>query len=126
MSVDRAIKDPRKGKSRVTNGLARLPEVDGRSVWARRLKDLVSLHVQDLGGPGAVSAGELNIIRRAATLTIALEQLEASFAENGNAPIDQLDLYQRTSSSLRRLLEAVGLHRRPGDATLIVPEGRAA
>ena len=110
----------------MTNGLARLPEVDGRSVWARRLKDLVSLHVQDLGGPDVISAGELSIIRRAAAMTIELEQLEVSFAENGRATPEHLDLYQRTSGSLRRLLEAVGLHRRQGDATSITPEGRVA
>jgi len=42
-----------------------------------------------------------------------LEQLEARFALAGSASGDDIDLYQRTANSLRRLLEAVGLQRRP-------------
>ena len=41
-------KDP--GRSRVTNGAALLPSVDGRSAWVRRCKDLISEHLADLGG----------------------------------------------------------------------------
>jgi hypothetical protein len=33
------------------------------------------------------------------------------------ASAEDLDLYQRTAKSLRRLLEAVGLQRRPRDVT---------
>jgi hypothetical protein len=43
--------------------------------------------------------------------------MEAGFAVAGEALPDQLDLYQRTANSLRRLLEAVGLQRRPRDVT---------
>src|SRR5262245_24752189 len=43
------------GRSRITNGSALLPSVDGRSTWARRLRDLVELHLHDLGGRDAVS-----------------------------------------------------------------------
>ena len=45
------IADPKQyGRSRVTNGSAILPGVDGRSVWARRFRDLMGLHLSDLGG----------------------------------------------------------------------------
>jgi hypothetical protein len=53
-------------------------------------------------------------------LTIALEQLEQKFAlSEGVASSDDLDLYQRMSSALRRLLESVhsGLERRAKDVT---------
>jgi hypothetical protein len=104
-------------RSRVSNGSAVLPGVDGRSTWVRRLRDLMGLHLSDLGGDDAVSEAERSIIRRVATLTVELERLEAGFAVAGKAQPDQLDLYQRTANSLRRLLEAIGLQRRSRDVT---------
>jgi hypothetical protein len=105
------------GRSRVSNGSAVLPGVDGRSTWVRRLRDLMGLHLSDLGGDDAVSEAERSIVRRVATLTVELERMEAGFAVAGEAQPDQLDLYQRTANSLRRLLEAIGLQRRPRDLT---------
>ena len=104
-------------RSRVSNGSAVLPGVDGRSTWVRRLRDLMGLHLSDLGGDDAVSEAERSIVRRVATLTVELERMEAGFAVAGEAQPDQLDLYQRTANSLRRLLEAIGLQRRPRDVT---------
>jgi hypothetical protein len=103
------------GRSRITNGNALLPGVDGRSVWARRCRDVINLHISDLGGDDNVSEAEKSIIRRCAALTVELEHLEFLFATAGEATADQLDLYQRTANSLRRLLEAVGIERRPRD-----------
>jgi hypothetical protein len=61
-------------RSRV-NGSAVLPDVNGRSTWVRRLRDLIGLHLSDLGGCGvrgrAVHHAERSIIRRAATLFTA-------------------------------------------------------
>jgi hypothetical protein len=104
-------------KSRITNNSALLPGVDGRSAWVRRCRDLIELHVADLGGEEATSAAERSIVRRAAVLTVELERLEARFALADAASPDDLDLYQRTAGNLRRLLEAVGLRRRPRDVT---------
>jgi len=104
-------------RSRVSNGSAVVPGVDGRSTWVRRLRDTMGLHLSDLGGDDAVSEAERSIVRRVATLTVELERMEAGFAVAGEAQPDQLDLYQRTANSLRRLLEAIGLQRRPRDIT---------
>jgi hypothetical protein len=79
------------------------------------LRDLINLHLSDLGGDTNVSEAESSIIRRCATLTVELERLEVAFATAGEATADQLDLYQRSANSLRRLLEAVGIERRPRD-----------
>ena len=107
------LEDPKsKGRSRISNGSAILPGVDGRSTWVRRLRDLIALHLSDLGGADAVSEAERSIIRRVATLTVELERMEAAFAVAGEAEPQQIDLYQRTANSLRRLLESVGLERR--------------
>jgi hypothetical protein len=104
-------------RSRISNGSAVLPGVDGRSTWVRRLRDLIASHTTDLGGDDAVSEAERSIIRRAATMTVELERMEGVFAVAGEALPEQIDLYQRTANSLRRLLESVGLERRARDVS---------
>src|SRR5262249_37777099 len=105
-------------RSAVTNGRRLFVDGgDGRGPWARRMRDVIELHVSDLGGIEAASEAEKSIIRRAATLTIELERLEAKFSASGAARDADLDMYQRCSNTLRRLLETVGIHRRPRDVT---------
>ena len=110
-----AVRKP-EARSRITNGSI-LPGVDGRSTWARRLKDLIALHTADLGGVEAISAAEASILRRAATLTVELERLELVFALAGEATPEQIDIYSRVSNTLRRHLESVGLKRVPRNVT---------
>jgi hypothetical protein len=104
-------------RSAVSNGSRLLPEVDGRSVWARRCRDLIDSHLADLGGEDSVSEAERSIIRRAAVMTTELERLETEFANKGAADKSDLDLYSRVAGNLRRLLESVGLERRAKDVT---------
>jgi hypothetical protein len=104
-------------RSRLTNGSQLLADVDGRSSWARRFRDIMQLHTVDRGGDDAISAAEASVIRRAATLETELEILESRFALGGGADSDALDLYQRTANSLRRLFESIGMARRPKDIT---------
>jgi hypothetical protein len=99
-------------RSAITTGKKLLAGVDGRNAWARRLKDLVLIHVEDLGGVDSISAAELSILRRAATIEVELELLEARFAARGQASSEDLDLYQRAAGNLRRLFDGVGLKRR--------------
>jgi len=92
--------------------------VDGRSLYVRRFRDVLSLHLSDAGGDRASEAIK-SMARRAATLTVELERLEAEFAtsKDGATP-NQLDLYQRLTNSLRRVLETIGLERQTRDITL--------
>ena len=107
-----------KGRSRLTNGGPAALADGAGSIWARRLRDLVGLHLADMAGEELVSEAVKSIIRRASTMEVELERLESVFALAGEAQPDQLELYQRTANSLRRLLESVGLERR---AKTIVP-----
>ena len=100
-------------RSRISNGACLLPGVDGRSTWVRRTRDLIQAHTNDLGGVDMCSQAEQTIIRKASVLTTELERLEQIFAQAGQATERQLDLYGRTASTLRRLLESVGVSRRP-------------
>lgn len=86
-------------RSRLTNGSVLLSGVDGRSIWARRFRDLIEMHVEDLGGNDAVSAAERSIIRRASALTVELERMESRFALDGEASPEALDLYSRTAAT---------------------------
>jgi hypothetical protein len=104
-------------RSAVTNGTHLLAGCDGRSARMRRLRDLISGHVQDLGGRDLISEAEYSIVRRCALLTLELELLEARFEGNEGAKAAELDAYQRCSSTLRRLHEALGLKRRTKDIT---------
>ena len=100
----------RAARSAVTNGSRLLADVDGRSQWARRFRDLVALHLSDLGGADKVSEAQRQIVRRCATLSVECERLETQFAQAGEADPAALDLYQRTANSLRRLLLTLGLN----------------
>jgi hypothetical protein len=120
--ADRQVRSLRlarpKARSRVTNGATLLPNVDGRTFWYRRYKDLNALHLGDLGGEDAVSEAERALVRRATCLIVELERLEQEFALAGKATSSELDLYGRTANTLRRLLVTLGLERRARDVTL--------
>ena len=107
-------------RSTVTNGSSLfIDRIDERGAWARRLRDLISDHTSDLGGEDALSTAERVLIRRAAMLTLQAELMEQRFAqaEGGEASAKQLETYQRTTNTLRRTLEALGLSRRQRDVT---------
>jgi hypothetical protein len=101
----------------VTNGKSILPNVDGRSFWVRRFRDLIALHTNDLGGDDVASESEKAIIRRAATIMCELERREMLFAQAGRASDTALETYQRSANTMRRLLQALGLQRRSRDVT---------
>lgn len=115
-------------RSRITNGRELLPDVDGRSPWARRFRDLIELHTTDLGGVDVLSEAQRSLVRRCATIEVELEYQEARMAElrlADSAPSEkQLDLYSRLAGNLRRLLESVGLERRARNATPSLEEIR--
>jgi hypothetical protein len=93
-------------RSAVSNGNELLPDLsDGRSVWVRRVRDIVAELVSDFPEP---SAAERMLFRRIATLVTIIEQHEAKFANAGEASGNQLDDYQRAAGNLRRLLESLG------------------
>ena len=69
-----------KAKSAVTNGSKFLPDIDGRSTWARRARDIITQLIEDRGGEDLTSEAERLILRKAAVIAVQTEQLEATFA----------------------------------------------
>ncbi|HUS82791.1 MAG TPA: hypothetical protein VM013_05990 [Dehalococcoidia bacterium] len=105
-------------RTRLTNGTDILEGVDGRSSMARRHRDLIALHLSDLGGEDCISEAEYSLLRRAVALTVQLELMETSFAlRDGAAAPKALEVYGRVASHIRRLHEALGLPRRQRDIT---------
>jgi hypothetical protein len=102
-------------RSRVTTGRRVFVEGDGNSRWARRYRDLIAAHCQDLGGVELLSEAQLSLIKRASALELECEQAEGKLSMGQE--ID-LDLYQRMLNSLRRALETLGLERKARDVTL--------
>ena len=97
--------------SAVTNGKRLFVDGgDGRGPWARRLRDVIALHVADQGGIDAISEAKCSLIRRAGALTVELERIEAKFATL-TAGENDFGAYVTGTNSLRRVLEAIGLDR---------------
>jgi hypothetical protein len=95
--------------SRVTKGKRMFVEFgDPRSAWARRWNDLVLTHAADVGGFDMLSEAQISLCRRAATMEIELETMEARRSEGQQ--ID-LELYSRLLSLLCRALDLVGIRR---------------
>jgi len=71
-------------RSAVSNGtrLFCVDGLDGRSQTARRFRDLVETIGNDLGGVDHLSEGQKQLIRRAATLSIMAEAMEADAVRN--------------------------------------------
>lgn len=115
------------GKSRITNGTrlvnrtaskVPLSHVDGRSIHMRRFRDLLSIHISDLGGETNTSEAERSLCRRAATITVMLERIEFEMAlTSGDVSAFRIDQYQRLSGTLNRLLKTIGLKRISKDVT---------
>ena len=101
-------------RSAVTNGTRAYVLGDGNSPWARRQRDLIALHLADLGGEERLSENQLSLCRRAATLETELEMLEGQLSLG---KVADLDLYNRLSGNLRRILESLGLERKSKDVT---------
>jgi hypothetical protein len=114
--VEAAPAKPRRKSSAMSSGRRMFVRGDSSSAWSRRYRDIVAGHVSDLGGQAALSEAEISLIKRVSTLELECEQAEGRLSMGQE--ID-LDLFQRMTNSLRRVLETLGLERKARDVTLI-------
>ena len=103
-----------KQRSRMTNGTALLPDIDGRSAIARRLKDITSAIVADQGGAEQCSESRLQLVRRFAAAAVIAEQMESRLANGEQIDIEE---YALLCSTLTRLAQRIGIDRRAKDVT---------
>jgi hypothetical protein len=98
------------GRSSVTNGSEVLPGVDGRSLIARRFRDITSQIVADQGGVEECSEARLQLIRRFAAAAVLAEQMEAELARGAKIDIGNHALLV---STLVRVARRIGVDRIP-------------
>ena len=99
-------------RSRVSNQLGALHGVDGRSMIARRYKELCLDLAHHLGGDP--TSTQLALLRRCAALQAWCEQAEASFAETGDL---DMPTFSSATNTLRRLTADLGMKRAGKDVT---------
>jgi hypothetical protein len=116
-----AAKKRRFASSRITNGTTLLPTVNGRTQWARLMRDAYHAVIQHCGGEDAISELERMTARRIGALEAELiyfeDKIAAIRAAGGEPEANTLDLYSRVSNTHRRHCESIGWQRRPRDVT---------
>jgi hypothetical protein len=95
-------------RSRVTNGRDILPGVDGRSLVARRYRDIATAILVDQGGQDQCSESRQQLIRRFAAAAVLAEELEARLARGENINISEHALL---CSTLVRVARQIGVDR---------------
>jgi hypothetical protein len=101
-------------RTRVSNGKTAFLVPTGQTMAARRWRDLYAAIEADISGGGPLSEGQKQLVRRAATISIQCELMEARGAIGEE--ID-LDLYGQLTDRLGRVLQRIGIKRVPRDVT---------
>jgi hypothetical protein len=119
-----AIDNRKKGRSRLTNGYELLPSVDGRSTWARLMRDIIAALTAHCGGADNLSETQRMIARRCAALDAEAVCMEDKFArtrtDGGEPKPADLQLYCTLLNAQRRCLEMLGMERGAKDVTGII------
>jgi hypothetical protein len=98
-----------------SKGMARLlslDRLDGRTIAARRARELVEAIEADLGGADRLSEGTKQLTRRAAVLGVFIENSEAAWLAGQEVALGD---YLSAINSQRRVLTTIGLSRVPRD-----------
>jgi hypothetical protein len=95
-----------------------MSDLDGRTVAARRIKEIVGSISADLGGASGLGEAQRQLITRAALLSTILESAETKLLVG-----EEIDLttYLSAIDRLRRVLTALGLERKARDVSTLTP-----
>src|ERR1700722_13792765 len=91
---------------------------DGRSMVARRYRDVAIALADDLGGQDRLSEPSKILVRQAAAMTVQVESLRSKIVSGDDVDIEQLT---RLSNVLGRTLQRLGIRKR-ADRKLTVSE----
>jgi hypothetical protein len=99
-------------RSRLTNGKDLLPNIDGRSLIARRYRDICTAIASDQGGPDQLSEARMQLIRRYAACCVLAEEKESQLVRG-----EQIDItaYVQLTTTMVRIALRIGLDRVPRD-----------
>lgn len=85
------VKRPPTCRSSITNGRHRVAgPVDGRSAAGRRMRDLMAIYAESLGGAEQLSDHQVTAVRRAAELVVIAETARAAVLEGKSTDLDGL------------------------------------
>ena len=104
----------KKSKDAVSNGSRVLPNVDSKSVVARRYQHIAAAIISDLGGLSELSESKVQLCRRFAAASVLSEQMEARMARGEGIDLGEHALLV---SSLVRLSGRLGIDRVAADIT---------
>ena len=99
--------------------LATLDQLDGRTIAAKQVREVISSIEADLGGSENISTARRAIIENAAVMGAVVQDMGAKWISGEQ--ID-LNLYSTLSNTRRRLLESVGLDFKARDVTPTLAE----
>ena len=99
-------------RSRLTNGKDLLPNIDGRSLIARRYRDICSAIAADLGGLDQLSEARIQLIRRYAACCVLAEEMESRLVRGGQIDVAE---HAQLTSTMVRVAQRIGLDRVPRD-----------
>jgi hypothetical protein len=95
-------------RSRVSNGSKMVAGVDGRSVEARRYRDLTMSLADDLGGAATLTEAQRALVRQAAAMIVQSENLQGEVLRGEVVDSEQL---VRLANAATRILTRLGLKR---------------
>jgi hypothetical protein len=99
-------------RSRLTNGKDLLPNIDGRSLIARRYRDICSAIAADQGGLDQLSEARIQLIRRYAACCVLAEEMESRLVRGGQIDVAE---HAQLTSTMVRVAQRIGLDRVPRD-----------
>ena len=94
----------------MSNGHDVLPSVDGRSLLARRYRDIANQVAVDAGGADCLSEAKLQLIRRFSAVACLAEAMESKLAQGKQIDITEHSLL---CSTMTRLAQRIGVERVP-------------
>jgi hypothetical protein len=103
-------------RSALTNDPLKLRGIDGRSVDARRYRDVAIALADDLGGQDKLNESSKILVRQAAALTVQVEGLQSKIVSGDDVNLEQLT---RLSNVLGRTLQRLGIRKRVAPAPTI-------
>ena len=83
--------------------------LDGRTQVAKRRRELIAIYTAALGGPAALSAGQVIDIRKAAELTALAEAARARAMRHGTGDASDLSAMIRLESTAARAVRALSI-----------------
>jgi hypothetical protein len=86
--------------------------LDGRTMVARRRRELIDVYAAALGGPAALSEGQQIDIRKAAELTALAEQARARAMREGLTDAAEMSAMVRLESTAARAVRSLNI--KPG------------